>query len=107
MNSDLLRSAVNLLPENWGRLADKIQWQLLLQNRYFIGISIILLLFALYRRMFKFIAFVFCGIAFCFISSYVAMPGRSDISPENISVFVGVSIALIMVAVYFFFIRSD
>lgn len=107
MDWGFLQPLKELWPQQLPEFLDKIDWQALFHNPYFIGLAVIVLAYALYKRMYKFLALVFCSGAFFYASRYVATGGEDTVSLKNIISFIGLSIVIIAVAVYFFFIRSE
>lgn len=76
-------------------------------NPYFIGLVVFILAFAVYKRMYKFLALVFCSSAFYAIWRQVGIAGGAAVTPKNLLTFVGLFLVIIVVGIYFFFIRSD
>lgn len=82
-------------------------WTVVLHNPFFIGAVIVVLIIAVLKKMYRVLAFCFCSGAFWFAYNHVLKPDKTGINPQNIASFLGVFILIMIVAVYFFFIRSE
>lgn len=107
MDWSFLQPLKKLWPGKWQGLLDKIDWPALLQSPYFIGLAVIILVLALYKRMYRFLAIVFCGSAFYFVWSHIIDKGGGAMTTKNVISFIGLSVVIIAITVYFLFIRSD
>jgi len=63
MDWGFLQPLKELWPQQLPEFLDKIDWEALFHNPYFIGLAVIVLAYALYKRMYKFLALVFCSSA--------------------------------------------
>lgn len=107
METVLLETFGAFRPENLSHILSKLRPEQLVHSPYVIGTGLFIFLLMLYKRMFQFIALAFCGVSLYFISNHFSTPGRNSITPENITVFVGISVAVILIAIYVFLVRSE
>ncbi len=107
MDWSFLQPLREIWPQKLPGFLDKIDWQAYFHNPYFIGSGVIILAFALYKRMYKFLALVLCS-GFFYLAWCQAKGQNADtVTPENIVTFVALSLVIIAIGIYFFFIRSE
>ncbi|MFH1148636.1 MAG: hypothetical protein V1736_13155 [Pseudomonadota bacterium] len=82
-------------------------WTGIVHNPFFIGVVIAVLIISILKRTYRLLALLFCAGASWCAYNYVLSPDKTGINPQNIASFLGVFILIMIVAVYFLFIRSE